>query len=142
MRTYTLLRQAFEPNKPTRGALNIDGEIICTLENPWTDNKPFVSCIPQGCYKVAWRESPSKGWCWRLHNVPDRDHILIHKGNTEKDTQGCILVGMAHVIWRGAKSAEMRYNIPAVSQSRVAFNYMSKLLGNTPWYQEILDARI
>jgi hypothetical protein len=27
-------------------------------------------------------------------DVPQRDHILIHAGNTHKDTQGCILLGV------------------------------------------------
>ncbi|MDR2644388.1 MAG: DUF5675 family protein, partial [Endomicrobium sp.] len=52
--------------------------------------------IPAGTYKIAlvWsnkfqRELPE------LLNVPKRAAIRIHRGNSVKDTQGCILVGIS-----------------------------------------------
>lgn len=52
--------------------------------------------IPEGCYNVAWHNSPSqKRTCVLLFNerVPKSRYILIHPGNYPKDTSGCILVG-------------------------------------------------
>jgi hypothetical protein len=35
--------------------------------------------------------SPSLGKTLRLHNVPGFTDILIHVGNTQADTKGCVL---------------------------------------------------
>lgn len=64
-----------------------------TLELPWEDNERGVSCIPAGLYSVTAWDSPTKGRCYRIGPVPGRDNILIHTGNYNKDTQGCILLG-------------------------------------------------
>ena len=69
-----------------------------TLENPWLDNQRNISCIPEGEYKVRLRlarESASRDYLHLLvQDVPNRDWILFHRGNTAKDTSGCILVGL------------------------------------------------
>ena len=69
-----------------------------TLENPWLDNQRNISCIPEGEYKVRLRlarESASRDYLHLLvQDVPNRDWILFHRGNTAKDTRGCILVGL------------------------------------------------
>lgn len=74
------------------GRLLIDGEFFChTLEPPYKRSHP---CIPAGRYRVIVNMSPKfKKLLPRLLNVPGRDGILIHSGNTAKDTEGCILVG-------------------------------------------------
>lgn len=71
-----------------------------TLEHRWRNNAPQVSCIPAGTYTFVphgWEPSSGKKFkrVWRLENVPGRDAILIHAGNTVHDTEGCILVGQA-----------------------------------------------
>jgi len=81
------------------GELFLNGEIICdTLENPWKDNQRNISCIPEGEYPVRIRlarESASRDYLHLLvKDVPNRDWILFHRGNTAKDTSGCILVGL------------------------------------------------
>lgn len=64
-----------------------------TLELPWNDNKKNNSCIPLGTYKVDKYNSQKFGLCFKLRNVPGREGILIHAGNYNSQTQGCILVG-------------------------------------------------
>jgi len=82
----------------TIGRLFINGESFCdTLENPYINNERNISCIPEGQYKVRLRlprESATREYLHLLvQDVPNRDWILFHRGNTAKDTSGCILVG-------------------------------------------------
>lgn len=79
---------------PTTGRLYYDGDEIFTLELPWLDNQKDVSCIPAGTYtcQLLWSNRFQKIMP-RLLFVPERDGILIHPGNTEANTEGCILVG-------------------------------------------------
>ena len=93
-----LIRNTFS-KKSTIGELFLNGERICdTLENPWVDNQRNISCIPEGVYPVRLRlprESASRDYLHLLvQEVPNRDWILFHRGNTAKDTSGCILVGL------------------------------------------------
>ena len=83
----------------TIGKLYLNGEMMCdTLENPWLDNQRNISCIPAGQYNVRLRlarESATRDYLHLLvQEVPNRSYILFHIGNTAKDTQGCILVGL------------------------------------------------
>ena len=65
-----------------------------TLELPWLDNKPMISCIPKGEYTCQRIMSPKRGFeVFEVMNVPNRDTIEIHKGNFTTDILGCILVG-------------------------------------------------
>jgi len=52
------------------------------------------SAIPYGIYplKFTWSEKFGKN-VWEICNVPGFKGIRIHAGNTEKDTEGCILLG-------------------------------------------------
>jgi len=79
----------------TRGIIHYDDRPLChTLELPWLDNARNISCIPTGSYSVCKSLSSKFGDCFRFPSVRDRDGILIHCGNTIKDTRGCILVGL------------------------------------------------
>lgn len=92
-----IIRDTFT-KESTIGKLYINGESFCdTLENPYINNERNISCIPEGQYKVRLRlarESATRDYLHLLvQDVPDRDWILFHRGNTAKDTSGCILVG-------------------------------------------------
>ena len=52
------------------------------------------TCIPFGTYKIVVNMSPKfKRELPRLLDVPSFEGVLIHRGNTAKDSAGCILVG-------------------------------------------------
>ena len=80
----------------TIGDLFINEEFICnTLEDVYREEKiANETCIPYGNYDIIINMSPKyKRLMPRLLNVPNFEGILIHSGNTVKDTAGCILVG-------------------------------------------------
>lgn len=91
----------------TIGKMYIDGEYFCdTLEDRVRDinkNGKFdngevkvagETAIPYGRYQVVVTMSPKfKRELPRLLNVPNFDGILIHRGNTDKDSAGCLLLG-------------------------------------------------
>ena len=89
------------------GRLCINGTFFCnTLEDKVRDinkNGTFDcgefkisghTAIPYGEYEVIVNYSPKfKRELPRLLNVPHFEGILIHRGNTNKESSGCILVG-------------------------------------------------
>ena len=93
-----IIRDTFT-KESTIGELFLNGELMCdTLENPYIINERNISCIPEGEYKVRLRlarESATRDYLHLLvQDVPNRDWILFHRGNSAKDTSGCILVGV------------------------------------------------
>ena len=51
--------------------------LIITLENPWRNNEPFVSCIPVGTYAFNRHLSPKFGETFIVEGVPERTNIPI-----------------------------------------------------------------
>jgi len=110
--------------KVTRGILTLQGRIIAlTLENPWKNNQPDISCIPTGVYPVQ-RYQAQRDWLQKYNpvlkvlNVPGRTGILFHPGNKVEHTEGCILVGLA----LGTESE------PSIVQSVQAFRRLQNLV--------------
>ena len=54
------------------------------------------TAIPTGVYKLSWYASPKHGGqeVPLLHDVPGFNMVEIHTGNTEADTEGCLLFGL------------------------------------------------
>jgi len=98
-----LINRTESTDQGTFGELIIedDGFVCYTCEPPWKDNKPQISCIPAGEYKVRTWNSKKFPRTFRLFDVPGRDAILIHTGNMAGDKEkgylrhslGCILPG-------------------------------------------------
>lgn len=67
--------------------------------------KPGITAIPTGTYSITLDvQSPKyaksktmmefcKAYMPRLKNVPGYDGVLVHPGNSAKDTEGCIIPG-------------------------------------------------
>jgi len=80
------------------GKLLFYGEEICrTLELPWKDNQPGISCIPEGHYPLRRRFSPRFKNHFEILGVPGRKYILFHAGNDAlKELRGCIAPVLQH----------------------------------------------
>ena len=95
-----LLERTHYDDKQTLGRLHLlddNNHIIKTwdsLELPWKSNKRKISCIPEYTYKAIKHSSPKFGKVLWIQDVPNRDEILIHKGNYHSDILGCILIGL------------------------------------------------
>jgi hypothetical protein len=94
-----LLRTDFQA-ACTIGVLSIDGAFFCySLEDRIHDGSklPGETAIPEGRYEVrmSWSNRFASSMP-HLVDVPGFTGILIHPGNTDKDTAGCILVGQRH----------------------------------------------
>ncbi len=108
----------------TIGKLFVNDIFSCyTLEDEKRENKVMHETrIPAGMYEIKLRTFGGhherykvkfpfhKGMLW-LQNVPKFSDILIHVGNTDDDTSGCILVGMKADLLKGF-----------ISQSTVAYS--------------------
>jgi hypothetical protein len=94
----------------------VDGLFQCfTLEDVERPVKiKGETAIPKGTYKVIINESNRfKRLLPLLLNVPDFEGVRIHSGNSNHDTEGCILVGQTR-------------NKNYIGQSRKAFEKLFK----------------
>jgi len=95
MKKIQITRNIFT-NKSTIGDLFFDGEFICsTLEDTIRNVKIMKqTAIPAGEYKIELQFASKFNRVMPfLRDVPYFDGIMIHWGNSDVDTEGCILVG-------------------------------------------------
>ena len=102
----TVVRTQFGTDA-TNGLLFIDGIFECyTLEDQYQAVKVMhETCIPEGTYDINFRktggfhakysERYKNAHYGMLHiqDVPNFTYILIHTGNTDEHTSGCLIVG-------------------------------------------------
>ena len=91
----------------TNGLLFVNGVFECyTLEDQYQAVKVMhETCIPEGTYDIKFRtvggfhEKYKKKYgnshfgMLHLQDVPNFTYILIHAGNTDEHTSGCLIVG-------------------------------------------------
>ena len=102
----TVVRTQFGKDA-TNGILLVDGIFECfTLEDQYQEVKVMhETCIPEGTYDIKFRtvggfhEKYKKRYgndhygMLHLQDVPNFTYILIHAGNTDEHTSGCLIVG-------------------------------------------------
>ena len=102
----TVVRTQFGTDA-TNGILLIDDIFECyTLEDQYQEVKVMhETCIPEGTYDIEFRktggfhakysERYKNAHYGMLHvqDVPNFTYILIHTGNTDEHTSGCLIVG-------------------------------------------------
>ena len=102
----TVVRTQFGTDA-TNGILLVDGLFECyTLEDQYQAVKVMhETCIPEGTYEIKFRtvggfhskysERYGNAHYGMLHlqDVPNFTYILIHAGNTDEHTSGCLIVG-------------------------------------------------
>jgi hypothetical protein len=115
----------------TFGKLTYEDFSCLTVERPWANNQPLISCIPEGFYKANWYAAPKfanlgdvlaiTGNTVSLFpdNIHRRSRILIHPGNTMNDVEGCVAVGDSYGCING---------IPGIYNSVLTFNKLVSIL--------------
>lgn len=127
-----LVDRKWKKQSYTMSNLYINGEWFCNcledtdrgLDNSMSEDmirtlkKPSITAIPRGTYeitldvvspkysKVQFYKDVCNGKVPRLKNVKGFDGILIHAGNTDKDSSGCLLVGQNKVKGQVVNSKE------------------------------------
>lgn len=118
--------------KNTLGKLFIDGKFQCyTLEDTWRPQKiQHLTRVPAGTYDITLRteggfhqkyanhsnqniRNHHEGMLW-IRNVPGYEFILIHIGNYEINTSGCLLVGKDYAF--GDKGRMITYSAVAYAE--------------------------
>ena len=114
------------------GRLYLPDQTLFTVEPPWQDNQPDMSCIPEGLYRVR-RDKTGKHRWWQVLEVPARHAIEIHPANYfitpdgKQELHGCIAPGL-----------RLNPNHQAsVLSSRKACERMLDILGDADWELKI-----
>lgn len=132
----------------TNSIIHIDGVFECLgLEDEYRAVKKYGETrIPEGRYKIEFRKEGGfhnrykdrfgdfhKGML-QVMDVPNFEYILIHTGNDDKDTAGCLLVGSTFdgnkPNWIGQSTMSYRKLYSKVSQAiingeEVFINYIN-----------------
>ena len=127
-----LVERKWKKPNYTIGVMSIDGKRFCetledvdrnlnssmTVEQIKAIKKPNETAIPTGTYKItldtfsprfgnkSFYKKVCGGKLPRILNIKGFDGVLIHCGNTNLDTYGCILVGRNLEVGKVLKSQE------------------------------------
>lgn len=123
-----IVKRKYFRDSYTIGVLQVENpetgkfEYFCDTLEPrridWTREKKVAgrTAIPEGCYRVDLSYSRTyKRQMPYLLNVPNFTGIMIHTGNSAKDTRGCILVGRNTIVGK-------------VTESRTSFQKLFRMI--------------
>lgn len=124
-----LIRNRFVPEGIFGELLDAAGEHFCyTLEHSY-DNRPKLPDGTYTCVKGQHRLSHmTKDFTtFEITGVKGHSGILFHGGNTNKDSDGCVLVGMVEMD-------------DSIRQSRTAFAKLMQSLGLTDSFELVVTS--
>lgn len=119
--------------------------LFCTLEHAYSDpSKPLDSTtyfpkFPDGTYtcvlgKHTLTHHPEPFDAYEITNVPGHTNILLHIGNFNSDSEGCVLLGM--------QMGKMLNGGSMLMASTTAFNAFMKLLDGAPEFTLVVESVI
>lgn len=116
----------------TVSVMFINGDFVCfVLEDIFQKTKvKHKTRIPAGLYNISLQKSgnlhtkyaqkfPFHVGMLLLNNVPNFSGIMIHVGNTAKDSSGCLLVGDSHTA-----------NKQSIQDSTLAYTRIYKIISS------------
>lgn len=120
MRSATLTRISSGAEGTFGNLITDNGMSLVTLELPWQNDAPNISCIPPGNYLVKWTSHPLHGWVYQVENVLGRSAILIHSANIPEQLLGCIAVGTSVVMFPTGTFPNINIPIKGIQHSKQA----------------------
>jgi len=117
---FTLVRVAVLPPGAFGVLLYGPTPFAVTLERTYTVDSSDTVKIPPGRYECKRTVYIKHGYQTYEVFVPGHSRILLHKGNVEEDSEGCILVAESYGELRGQ---------PAILDSRGGFSEFMSLAG-------------
>jgi len=114
------------------GVFTLNNDAFClTLERPWEDNKPNISCIPVNIYLCQRVDSPKYGDTFQIMDVENRTNILFHVGNKISNSLGCVLLGSSYGELEGERAV--------VSSGTAFFRFMKRMEGIDSFPLQIIN---
>ncbi len=112
------------------------GVVLATVERPWADNIPMVSCIPIGDYECGPRPFYRGGYdAVEIKAVPGRSHILMHVANFPEQVNGCIGInsyfGANQGKWCGWRSKDAFNRLMSEVKQQSFDLHITNLVGGT-----------
>ena len=127
---FELLRVASRPEGVFGVLKHLGVPFAVTLEHSYEEDKPK---IPTGLWecKRTWFNRGSYR-TYEVTNVPGHDRLLLHRGNLEGDSDGCILV---------AESFGLLHGVAGVLSSSSGFaEFMSLAAGRDTFWLLVREA--
>ena len=123
----------------TFGILRLNKQVFCyTLEENDELNTANISSIPAQQYICELRatglNSVVKLGLYKTYevlNVPDRTGIKFHPGNSDDDTEGCILLG--------EKIGKLRTDRTILNSGVTYLNFMNCLAGESRFHLTVME---
>lgn len=121
-------------DRASTGVLSVLSSSFFTIEPPWLDDQPDVSCVPDGAYDLIPYQSPTHGDTWYLSNPglgvggsgEQRSYCELHSANWARQLKGCIALGLEGQPMMDPDTGQVE---PAVENSRDAIAELLALLG-------------